>query len=474
MSNQQKIKEFNKIFLGIDHSLDSFDRFIFFRLWLLDQEIEKLDQLKLIDLVERLKVGREKLKKTLVVLSKKGLVYLQEDDRIIINNLFHSPLRTKCQLFEFDRFLISNIDRCRYHHKQKSIENYWNLDYKAWLVLFSLVLYSDRHGIVVKLGMHELNIFTGMDRYSIQRTLKKLFEFGIVRSKINGTLDNQYLNFTSAIYFLNLSHPLWGENIKYQNFKFTYFPMELDLLEQGLSAIKYITDNFNGDIEKPIFETLFKDPKTSNYHFKNFDNFDFLLDFYPQHILERVSILKAKEWKEIDLKSTNNKKNNSHRLKFVFKYIAQFLSMRNNGIEQLYIGHIQQNMMMFKNYFRVDKFELSENIKNILPEIRQTLEVGQFQIYAFISQFLMCNEILSIVQRTHIHSQISIIPIPMLDDGLNGYIFPSKDLKENELYKISFIEDDRLYKRIEEKLEMTIENQKKYGLLHPTCEELVF
>jgi len=99
MLKVQKYGVFNKVFISIDHTLEPFDRFIFFRLWLLDQEKEKSDQWTLNHLVEKLKVGQEKLNNSLVVLSKKGLVSLQEDDQIIINNLFDLPLRKKCQLF---------------------------------------------------------------------------------------------------------------------------------------------------------------------------------------------------------------------------------------------------------------------------------------------------------------------------------------------------------------------------------------
>lgn len=468
---------FTTVFLKIDHTLGPFDRFIFFRLWLIHQEYKR-ETIQLKKLAERLKISVQKLKKTLFVLSKKELIVLQDGDQIVINSTYHFSSKGNCQLLGAYIVLISDIGKFRFHHKQKNRDECFELDYKAWLVLFCLILFSDQHGIVIKVGMHEFNIFTGMDRYSVQRVLNKLFSFGILRSKINGTLDNQYLNFTSAIYFLNLSHPLWENNVRYQKFVFLSLPSQIDLFEQGLSAIDSIKLAHKEKVKESNLPVLFKIPKEDYYYIKNIESFDSLLRDYPHHLLQRVNIVKIKEWKDISLKSTQNKENNRYRLEFMFKYLAQFFNHRTNKIVQLSASSLRKYMFKAKKYIRVDQFELNnqEHHKNILsmwPDTQRALEEGQLQLYAFMSQLLMRNAILSFT-NPYPASQPLIISIPVINEKLNGYILASRGLKEDELYEISLIEEDKVYKRIEQKIEMTIENQKKYGLLHTSCEALKF
>lgn len=93
-------------------------------------------------------------------------------------------------------------------HKQKKSKELLVMDYKQWLVLLNLVFFSDRNGVVLGVGTHELTSFTGLSRYALLRSMAHLFKLGMLRSKIDGTLNSNYLNFVSAVYFINLSSSL--------------------------------------------------------------------------------------------------------------------------------------------------------------------------------------------------------------------------------------------------------------------------
>ncbi|EKU69889.1 MULTISPECIES: hypothetical protein [Acinetobacter calcoaceticus/baumannii complex] len=219
------------LFRELDYSLQPLDRFVFFRLWLkyVDREIDMSAPLTL---AKEIGIHSVKLIGSIQLLIDKGIlecvskdtvkiVFLNSDNEIRSKKIIKRQIvvqQKNSHLFIFIYKLLTIIYDVRISHKQSQIDELLKIDYKAWLVLFTLVANSDENGVVLRVGMHELGLYTGMSRHSILRSLDKIFSFGILRSKINGTLDNALLNFTSAIYLINLSHPIWGEYCQYKKY----------------------------------------------------------------------------------------------------------------------------------------------------------------------------------------------------------------------------------------------------------------
>lgn len=238
------------LFKELDYSLQPLDRFVFFRLWLkyVDREIDMSAPLTL---AKEIGIHSVKLRGSIQLLIDKGIlecvskdtvkiVFLNSDNEIRSKKIIKRHILVQQQnshLFIFIYKLLTIIYDVRVSHKQSQIDELLKIDYKAWLVLFTLVANSDENGVVLRVGMHELGLYTGMSRHSILRSLDKLFSFGILRSKINGTLDNALLNFTSAIYFINLSHPIWGEYCQYKKYFLIKNPATQNLLVQALDVL---------------------------------------------------------------------------------------------------------------------------------------------------------------------------------------------------------------------------------------------
>lgn len=55
---------------------------------------------------------------------------------------------------------------------------------------------------------------------------------------------------------------------------------------------------------------------------------------------------------------------------------------------------------------------------------------------------------------------------------MSGYI--SASIKQDQLFIVSFESDGKVYRKVQEEVEMTIENQKLFGLLDQSCTALTF
>ena len=195
------------LFRALDYSLGPLDRFVFFRLWLkyFDQAIDMSVPLTL---AKEIGIHPVKLRSSIQSLINTGMFESISNDRVKISyilngdndlryrNLIKRQIEVQkhnSHLFRFIYKLLTIIYDVRISHLQSQIDKLLKIDYKAWLVLFTLVVNSDENGVVLRVGMHELGLYTGMNRHSILRSLDKIFSFGILRSKINGTLDNALL-----------------------------------------------------------------------------------------------------------------------------------------------------------------------------------------------------------------------------------------------------------------------------------------
>ncbi|MDH1071110.1 hypothetical protein N5B96_16895 [Acinetobacter johnsonii] len=485
------------LFRALDYSLQPLDRFVFFRLWLkyVDREIDMSAPLTL---AKEIGIHSVKLRGSIQLLIDKGIVECVSKDTVKIvflnsDNEIRSKKIIKRQIvvqqhnnhrFRFIYKLLTIIYDVRISHKQSQIDELLKIDYKAWLVLFKLVANSDENGIVLRVGMHELGLYTGMSRHSILRSLDKLFSFGILRSKINGTLDNALLNFTSAIYFINLSHPIWGEYCQYKKYFLIKNPATQNLLVQALDVLN--------NLDKPeLFlssqiQTLQYIQDLNAFQFENaisalvkyLEEFNFASELSNNFTI-KMNISKFRS--SIRLKKADNQMDNLKRLEFIFKYVAKCLPAG-----QLYWSSkihlfddlaVYEKISEFKKYLYFNDFEsYSDSTSQIskIPksELVQILETSQLQIYSFITQYLLKNEALHLIDVAQ-QEFFDIRPIPLAGEvQMSGYI--SASIRQDQLFIVTFESDGKVYRKVQEEVEMTIENQKLFGLLDQSCTALTF
>lgn len=487
------------IFRRLDYSLGPLDRFVFFRLWLkyADQQI---DMSTPHTLAKEIGIHSVKLKSSVQLLIDKGILECISDNRIKAANILNSQhdlryihhimrqletQKNNGQLFFFIHKLLSIIYEVRISHKQSEICKLLNIDYKSWLVLFCLVVHSDGGGIVLKVGMHELGLCTGMSRHSILRSLDKLFSFGILRSKINGTLDNALLSSTSAIYLINLSHPIWGECAQYRKYFLIKNPSPHNLLVQALDSL-----NSLGDSERFLYSEIQTLKYFEDFNFYQFENDTAALANYLEAFnftlgLSDIFAVKmniSKFRSSIRLKTADNQMDNLQRLEFMFKYVAKYLPA-----DQLYASskidifddlELYEKILEFKKYFSFNDLEFYNMLENQITkipknELIQILETTQLQIYSFITQYLFKNEALHLIDAAQ-KKVLGIGPIPLAGDvQMSGYVV-SSPTENDQLCIVTFNPEGKGYRKVQEEVEMTIENQKLFGLLDQSCTALTF
>lgn len=142
---------------------------------------------------------------------------------------------------DFLEILFGLMFDVKISHKQKNADELLELNYKQWLVLVNMVLSSDANGIVFDVGTYELSKWTGMSRNALQRAIADLFDMGILRSKLDGTLNNNLLNSVAPVYCLNLSAAIWGEKRIFGHYYFLRLPNEYtSIVEQAFNFIQYL------------------------------------------------------------------------------------------------------------------------------------------------------------------------------------------------------------------------------------------
>ncbi|MFW1689647.1 hypothetical protein ACG9H2_06645 [Acinetobacter ursingii] len=486
------------LFRRLDYSLGPLERFVFFRLWLkyVDREIDVSAPLTL---AKEIGIHSVKLRASIQLLIDKGILECVSKDIVKIVFLkSDNELRTKkiiklqrvgqqhnSHIFRFIYKLLTIIYDVRISHKQSQINELLKIDYKAWLVLFTLVANSDENGVVLRVGMHELALYTGMSRYSILRSLDKLFSFGILRSKINGTLDNALLSFTSAIYLINLSHPIWGEYAQYRKYFLIKNPSAKNLLVQALDSLNSL-DNSERFLYSEI-QTLKYFEDLNFYQFENdtaalanyLEAFNFTLGLSDTFTV-KMNISKFRS--SIRLKTADNQMDNLKRIEFIFKYVTKYLPTGqlfwSSKIDLFDDLALYEQISEFKKYLYFNDFESygdsTSRVSKIPKSERiQILETTQLQIYSFITQYLFKNEALHLIDAAQ-KKILGIGPIPLAGDvQMSGYMV-SSPIENDQLCIVTFKPEGKGYRKVQEEVEMTIENQKLFGLLDQSCTALTF
>mgnify|MGYP000364278758 FL=1 len=147
------------LFRALDYSLQPLDRFVFFRLWLkyVDRAIDRSAPLTL---AKEIGIHSVKLRDSIQLLIDKGIlecvskdtvkiVFLNSDNEIRSKKIIKRQIvvqQKNSHLFIFIYKLLTIIYDVRISHKQSQIDELLKIDYKAWLVLFTLVVNSDENG----------------------------------------------------------------------------------------------------------------------------------------------------------------------------------------------------------------------------------------------------------------------------------------------------------------------------------------
>lgn len=284
-------------------TLSPIERIIFLRL-LLCYGGRKISVKSLTHLAEEIKVHRLALKKVLAVLIEKGLLEQlagkairikkellprqidysrknnvadtvkkievvdipveksKKDEKTGLANTIRKQLEiqksayqivSKYKKSDFLYQLFSLIFQVKISHKQKDTEQLLELNYQQWLVLVNLVTLSDESGVVHNAGTYLLSNRTGMNRDALLRAITALFELGIIRSKIHGSLNHNLLASDTPIYYLNLSASIWGEYRKFGTYYFLKLPDEYtSIVEQFFKFFELCGENSSDNNLKEI------------------------------------------------------------------------------------------------------------------------------------------------------------------------------------------------------------------------------
>lgn len=163
------------------------------------------------------------------------------------------------------------------------------LDFRSLLVLFTLLRYSNRFGIVLGCGTSEIGQTTGLQKQSIYQSLNKLMEMGMIQSRAEGNIRSPFIDFEAPIYSLNLSHAVFEDQKVFGNFYIIEYPeqhlFEVDKLVRVRKLIHELlsTGSDKTQLDSQIWEILKKQPESllsgteqrqHNYPFCYYDVFN--------------------------------------------------------------------------------------------------------------------------------------------------------------------------------------------------------
>lgn len=385
-------------------------------------------------------------------------------------------------------------------HKQKNADKLLDLNYKQWLVLANMVLSSDPNGIVFNVGTYELSKWTGMSRNALQRAIVELFNIGILRCKIDGTLNNVYLNFVSSIYFINLSHPIWGEKRTFGRYLIFNHPQQTPILKQLLEALNgWDPDEPLSDLKTTefILDANEKTGSTGNGYVLQHN------ESLIQHILQT-----GRQWNTMfhqEFKpscgyaagqktlSLNSNELNFKRLDYIFCYLASYYphvaSIARQPQSHLLPDNVKLMMLkLFREVMITQQMERTADTHRVkLFEIMMAQNHLKQQIMSLLVQYAYRSELSHVVDAlaklTDRKDYSRVVPIGCFDKTIGYKIFFSPDphLKQDELYLIQYSETKNVdtkilasravkaYERSIKKMDLDLKKQIEVGLLSQQC-----
>lgn len=497
----------------LDFSLTALERIIFLRL-LLCYGLNKISKKDLKTVAEKIGIRFPTLKKTVTVLLEKQVLCDVGDGHVRISmRLLKLVLATSKARRTYSKFVRSNykverpkvdfliqlfhlLFRIRISHKQKNVHQLLQLNYQQWLVLLNMVWRSDRYGVVFEASTHELANHTGMSRAALLRAITGLFEFGILRTKINGSLNHNLLRSVSAVYFLNLSHPIWGRDRIYADYYILRFPKDYQsVTQQVFRAIQSWLDQnqAKGDLTQsdiginvlqyndrakiyqlkvyPLIEQLVPqfplgmalDPKFAQYLSLLSPNFKYTEGRLNQveDNLQRMNLLLQRFWQQYQF--------NAQRIVHLAAILpdGKLLWWLGSYLRPIQLSSEAQVQAKRKQMNLVDLLKALEDIRNqILFKVAQL--VFQSELFPALQRMLASFSTLDKPQHALQPLQFAMLGSSLAQQQIYSQVQPKQ--QQDRFFLLEFIglkgsaED---YEIQCQTLELDVDQQQSYGLLDP-------
>ena len=402
--------------------------------------------------------------------------------------------------YDFLEILFGLMFDVKISHKQKNADELLELNYKQWLVLVNMVLSSDANGIIFDVGTYELSKWTGMSRNALQRAIADLFDMGILRSKLDGTLNNNLLNSVAPVYCLNLSAAIWGEKRIFGHYYFLKFPNEYtSIVEQAFNFIQYLaaldqakkaSSSCNSIVNElvKVFDEVIDQTIQSKLGNAIREEFNFVSQFeknfgqYIQLIIPSFRMGKS---------SLNTDQANVARIDFFLNYLIQ-VKISNIGQAEIWLNSPMPRSLIawFDQYltkitlpeFQPNSTSCKENSRVIQIPLKQLVEESRAKILFAICQTLLSSEMMLSIKevRELVSSKVSfdhaVLPLQNSDlcDRVYFCRYDDEEIKQkteqDAFYMLEFEQisvDPVEYALNRKELKLSLEDQKQYGLFNP-------
>lgn len=408
-----------------------------------------------------------------------------------------SELVSRYPRHDFLETLFGLMFDVKISHKQKNADELLELNYKQWLVLVNMVLSSDANGIVFDVGTYELSKWTGMSRNALQRAIADLFDMGILRSKLDGTLNNNLLNSVAPVYCLNLSAAIWGERRIFGHYYFLKFPNEYtSIVEQAFNFIQYLaaldqakkaSSSCNSIVYElaKVFDEVIDQTIQSKLGNAIREEFNFVSKSeknFGQYIQLMIPSFRMGK------SSLNTDQANVARIDFLLNYLIQ-VKISNLGQAEIWLNSPMPRSLIawFDQYltkitlpkFQSNSTSLKENSQ--IP-LKQLVEESRAKILFAICQALFRSEMMPFIkgvrklENSKVYFDHAVLPLQNSD--LCGRVYfcrydaeEIKQKKEQDAFHMLEFEqisvDPVEYALNCKELNLSLEDQKRYGLFNP-------
>ena len=402
--------------------------------------------------------------------------------------------------YDFLEILFGLMFDVKISHKQKNADELLELNYKQWLVLVNMVLSSDANGIIFDVGTYELSKWTGMSRNALQRAIADLFDMGILRSKLDGTLNNNLLNSVAPVYCLNLSAAIWGEKRIFGHYYFLKFPNEYtSIVEQAFNFIQYLaaldqakkaSSSCNSIVNElaKVFDEVIDQTIQSKLGNAIREEFNFVSQFeknFGQYIQLMIPSFRMGK------SSLNTDQANVARIDFLLNYLIQ-VKISNIGQAEIWLNSPMPRSLIawFDQYltkitlpeFQPNSTSCKENSRVIQIPLKQLVEESRAKILFAICQTLLSSEMMLSIKevRELVSSKVSfdhaVLPLQNSDlcDRVYFCRYDDEEIKQkteqDAFYMLEFEQisvDPVEYALNRKELKLSLEDQKQYGLFNP-------
>ena len=402
--------------------------------------------------------------------------------------------------YDFLEILFGLMFDVKISHKQKNADELLELNYKQWLVLVNMVLSSDANGIVFDVGTYELSKWTGMSRNALQRAIADLFDMGILRSKLDGTLNNNLLNSVAPVYCLNLSAAIWGEKRIFGHYYFLKFPNEYtSIVEQAFNFIQYLaaldqakkaSSSCNSIVNElaKVFDEVIDQTIQSKLGNAIREEFNFVSQFeknFGQYIQLMIPSFRMGK------SSLNTDQANVARIDFLLNYLIQ-VKISNIGQAEIWLNSPMPRSLIewFDQYltkitlpeFQSNSTSLKENSQVIQIPLKQLVEESRAKILFTICQTLLSSEMMLIIKdvrklmNSKVYFNLAVLPSQNSDrcDRVCFCRYDAEEIKQKtEQDAFHLLEFEQIsvnpveYELNRKELKLSLEDQKQYGLFNP-------